>query len=85
VARNYATLYEEPLLCGLVREVVKSIKANLKVDWTEPHRDDVKAAIVSAVRRVLRRRKVKAEDLDGFVTRVMEQAEVVFGDWPRAA
>jgi hypothetical protein len=59
---------------------VATIKKNLKVDWTEPHREDVKAAVRAAVKRVLRRRGVKEEDFEPFVARIMEQAEALYGD-----
>ncbi len=85
VADSYATLYDEAFLCDLIREVVATVKQNLKVDWTEPHRDDVKAAVRSAVRRTLRRRGVRADDLDPFVERVLTQAEALFANWPIAA
>ena len=62
-----------------------SIKRNLKVDWTEPHRHGVKAAVRVAVKNVLRKRGVKSEDIEGFVSAVMEQAEASFRDWPIAA
>jgi type I restriction enzyme, R subunit len=65
--------------------VVQTIKRNLKVEWTEPHRDDIKAAVRSAIRRVLRRRNIKAEDFDQFLTFIMEQAEALYADWPLAA
>jgi type I restriction enzyme, R subunit len=85
VAVSYATLYDQAFLCDLIREVVATVKQNLKVDWTEPHRDDVKAAVRSAVRRTLRRRGVRIDDLDPFVERVLIQAEALFADWPIAS
>jgi hypothetical protein len=57
-----------------------TVKKNLKVDWTEPHREDVKAAVRAAVRRVLRRRGVKEEDFEPFLVRIMEQTEVLYGN-----
>jgi type I restriction enzyme R subunit len=85
VAANRETVYEPPFLCDLVRDVVQTIRRNLKIDWTEAHRDDVHAAIRAAVRRVLRKRNVKDEDLDPFVERFMVQAKALYADWPRAA
>ena len=85
VAANFGQVYEQEFLRDLVHDVVLSIKRNLKVDWTEPHRHIVKAAVRVAVRNVLRRRGVKAQDLEGFVSAVMEQAEASFRDWPMAA
>jgi type I restriction enzyme R subunit len=85
VAENYATIYNQAFLCELIREVVQTIKKNVKVDWTEPHREDVKAAVRAAVRRVLRRRGLREEDFDPFLERIMQQAEAIYADWPQAA
>jgi type I restriction enzyme R subunit len=85
VSDNYETVYEQPFLRDLVHEVVQTIKSNLKVDWIEPHRDDVRAAIRTAVKRVLRRRDVKAEDFEPFMEKFMAQAEALYAEWPLAA
>ena len=69
----------------LIHEVVQSIKRNLKVDWTEPHREDVKAEIRAAVKRVLRNRNVRAEDFDLLIGKIMAQAEALYAEWPTAA
>lgn len=85
VAENAAKVYDEPFLRDLVHEVVVSIKKNLKVDWTEAHREDVKSEVRAAVKRVLRRRNVREEDFDPFVERFMKQAEELFAGWPTQA
>jgi type I restriction enzyme R subunit len=85
VATNYATVYGNEYLSGLIHDVVQTIKRNLKVDWTEAHRDDVMAGIRAAVKRVLRQRDVKAEDLEPLTKAVMEQAAALYADWPVAA
>ena len=85
VAANFGNVYDDAFLRDLVHDVVQAIKRNLKVDWTEPHREDVKAGVRAAVRRVLRRKKVKAEDLEPIMPLVMEQAEARYRDWPQAA
>lgn len=82
VAAIYEQAYSRDFLRDLVHDVVQSIKRNLKVDWTEPHREDVKAAVRSAVKRVLRNRGVKAEDFDPLIVHIMAQAEALFADWP---
>jgi type I restriction enzyme, R subunit len=69
----------------LVHDVVQTIKKNLKVDWTEPHRDDVRATSRAGVRRVLRRRDVKVEDFEPFIEKFMAQAEELYDEWPLAA
>jgi type I restriction enzyme R subunit len=85
IAENHEAVYDQQFLRDLVHDVVQTIKANLQIDWTEPHREDVKAAVRTAVKHVLRRRKVNAADLDPFLNRIVQQAEALYGDWPLAA
>ncbi len=85
VAASGESIYDQQFLCNLIHDVVQTIKGNLKVDWTEPHREDVKAAVRAAVRRVLRRRGVRQEDFEPFLSRIIQQAEALFADWPFAA
>jgi type I restriction enzyme R subunit len=85
VAAHLGKLYSVEFLRTLIQEVVQTIKRNLKVDWTEPHRDDVKASVRAAVRRVLRNRGVEAKDFEPLVATVMAQAEALYGNWPLAA
>lgn len=85
VATNYDKVYDPGLLRDLVHDVVQSIKRNLKVDWTEPHREDVKASVRAAVKRVLRARGIKAEDFEPLVGAIMAQAEAIYAEWPLAA
>ncbi len=85
VRDTYATVYDEPFLRDLVHDVVLVVKGNLKVDWTEPHREDVKSSVKAAVKRVLRKRGVKQEDFDGLTNAVLGQAAAMWKDWPRVA
>ena len=85
VAAQREAVYGVEFMRDLIHEVVQVIKRTVKVDWTEPHRDDVKAAVRAAVRRVLRAREVKAEDLEPFMAAVMAQAEALYANWPLAA
>ena len=68
------------MLRDLVHDVVGAIKRNLKVDWTAPHREDVRAAIRAAVKRALRRRDLHFDVIDTIVDRVMAQAEALYAD-----
>jgi type I restriction enzyme R subunit len=77
--------YDMPFLCDLVRDVVQAVKRNLKVDWTKPHRENVKAGVQTAVKNTLRRKRIKAEQFEFILRRVMEQAEALYADWPLAA
>ena len=54
------------------------------MDWTEPHRDQVRAEIRAAVKRVLRRRGVREADFEPFIARLMQQAESQYAEWPFA-
>jgi type I restriction enzyme R subunit len=85
VRDNYASVYDEPFLRDLVHDVVQAVKGNLKVDWTEPHREDVKASVKAAVKRVLKRRGVKPEDFDGLTSAVLVQATALWKDWAGVA
>jgi type I restriction enzyme R subunit len=72
-------------IADLVRQVVKSVRANLQVDWTKPHRSDIEAAVQSAVGRVLRRNRIKGEQFAFLRSRLMKQAKASFEDWPMVA
>jgi len=85
VAQNVANLYDQQFLCDLVRDVVQAVKKNLKVDWTKPHREDVKAGVRAAVKTVLRKKGVKAEYLEALTKQVIIQAEAMFSNWPLPA
>lgn len=85
VAAGHETVYEPGFLRDLVHDVVQTVKSQLKVDWTQPHRDEIRAGVRAAVKRVLYRRAVRAEDLNALLDAVMRQAEAMYADWPRAA
>lgn len=78
-------VYDDQFLRDLVHEIVVAVKANLKVDWTAPHRDDVRATVRAAVKRTLRSRGVRPEHFERYVDVVMEQAVASFALWPLAA
>ncbi|GMV39966.1 MAG: hypothetical protein AMXMBFR64_16820 [Myxococcales bacterium] len=82
---NYAAVYDEPFLRDLVHDVVQAVKGGLKVDWTEPHRENVKASVKAAVKRVLARRGVKQDDFEGLTDAVLGQAVALWKHWPRVA
>ncbi len=72
-------------IADLVRQVVKSVRANLQVDWTKPHRSDIEAAVQSAVGRVLRRKRIKGEQFAFLRKRLMKQAKASYEEWPLVA
>jgi len=85
IAENAESVYDEAFLRDLVHDVVQTIKRNLKVDWTEPHRDQVRAEIRAAVKRVLRKRGVREADFEPFIARFIQQAEAQYAGWPLVA
>ena len=85
VAENARDIYDKAFLRDLIHDVVQTIKKNLKVDWTQPHREGVKAGVRAAVKRVLRKRGVQVEDFEPFLQRIMLQAEALYAEWPLAA
>ena len=84
-ARKFDQVYGIEFLRDLVHEVALTIKRNLKVDWTEPHREDVKSAVRATVKRTLRDRGVKASDLEALTVAIMSQAMMLYARWPIAA
>ncbi len=78
-------VFDRKYMSDLVREVVQAVKRNLKVDWTKPHRENVKAAVLAEVKMVLRRRGVRADKFQFILNSIMKQAEAMYQDWPLAA
>ena len=66
-------------LKAIARELVKSLKANLKIDWTEI--ESVRAQIRIAIKRILRRYKYPPDKQDMAIKNVIEQAEELYGEW----
>lgn len=66
-------------------DVLQAVKRNLRPDWTQPHRSDVRAAVRYSVKMVLKRRRLRDDDREAFAERLLAQAEARFGNWPLAA
>lgn len=85
VQRAYPDVWDSQTLRDVVHEVVRTVRGNLQVDWTAAHRADVRASVVSAVKRTLFRRGLTADALDAAAALVVEQAERRWKNWPEAA
>ena len=68
-----------------LRGSVEPAHYKLKVVWTEPHRDQVRAEIRAAMKRVLLKRGVREADFELFIARFMQQAEAQYAEWPLVA
>jgi type I restriction enzyme R subunit len=66
-------------LKAIARELVKSLKANLKIDWTQ--RESVRAQIRIAIKRILKRYKYPPDKQERAIKTVIDQAEELYGDW----
>jgi type I restriction enzyme R subunit len=66
-------------LKAIARELVKSLKANLKVDWTQ--RETVRAQIRIAIKRILKHYKYPPDRQEAAIKTVIEQAEELYGEW----
>lgn len=66
-------------LKAIARELVKSLKANLKIDWAR--RESVRAQIRLAIKRILRRYKYPPDRQEAAIKTVIEQAEELYGEW----
>lgn len=72
-------------IADLVRQVIKSVRANLQVDWPKLHHSDIEVAVQSAIGRVLRRNRIKGEQFTFLRKRLMKQAKASYEDWPMVA
>jgi len=69
----------DEILKAIARELVKSLKANLKVDWTQ--RESVRAQIRLSIKRILKLYKYPPDKQEKAIKTVIEQAEELYGDW----
>jgi len=67
-------------LKGLVKELVKTIRKDIAIDWT--NHEIIKARIRADVRMVLLRHDVSYDDMDILLNRVYEQAQYLYKDYP---
>jgi type I restriction enzyme, R subunit len=66
-------------LKAIAREVAEAIRANVTIDWTV--KETVRANLRVLVKRILRKHGYPPDKQESAVQTVLEQAEVVAGDW----
>ena len=65
-----------------VRELVKTVKGNVSIDWTV--RENVRAKLRVMVKRVLRKHGYPPDKQEKATQTVLEQAEVLSEEWAEA-
>lgn len=63
----------------IARELVKTVRANVKVDWTI--RENVRAQLRVLVKRILRKYGYPPDKQEKATLTVLEQAEVLSSEW----
>ncbi len=69
----------EPTLAGIARELVATVKKNVTIDWTL--RENVRAQLRVIVKRILRKYGYPPDKQEKATQLVLEQAEVLSGEW----
>ncbi len=69
----------DEILKSIARELVTSLKANLKIDWKQ--RESVRAQIRLSIKRILKHYKYPPDRQEAAIKTVIEQAEELYGDW----
>ena len=72
----------EPTLAGIARELVATVKKNVTIDWTM--RENVRAQLRVIVKRILRKYGYPPDKQEKATQLVLEQAEVLSGEWALA-
>lgn len=77
--------FSNEFVAQLVHKVVSAMKKEFKVDWTNPHRQDVLAKVNLAVKMVLMREKITGEQLRFLTNAIVDQAKEQYKGWPMHA
>ena len=69
----------DAVLCQIARELVETVRANAKIDWTR--REDVRAQLRVAVKRLLRKHGYPPDKQEKATNTVIKQAEALTTTW----
>ena len=72
-------LMGDAVLCQIARELVETVRANAKIDWTR--REDVRAQLRVAVKRLLRKHGYPPDKQEKATNTVIKQAEALTTTW----
>jgi type I restriction enzyme R subunit len=74
--------FSNEFVANLIHKVVAAMKKEFQVDWTNPHRQDILAKVNLAVKMVLMKEKIKAEQIRFLTNALVEQAKEQYKDYP---
>ena len=63
-----------------LKKLVKSIKGNLSIDWTQ--HENVKAKVRASVKRILRKHGFSPIKYPSTIELILKQAEALYKEWP---
>ncbi|MBC7261342.1 MAG: DUF3387 domain-containing protein, partial [Chloroflexi bacterium] len=69
----------EPTLCAIAQELVRTVRANVTVDWAV--RENVRAQLRVLVKRILRKYGYPPDKQEKATQTVLQQAEVLSAEW----
>ena len=69
----------DEVLRGIARELVAAVRGNVTIDWTI--RENVRAHLRVLVKRILRKHGYPPDKQEKATKTVLEQAEVLSGEW----
>lgn len=69
----------EPILKKIAQDLVKEIKASIKIDWTV--KESVRAEMRVRIRRLLRKHGYPPDKQEQATQTVLQQAELLCKDW----
>ncbi len=72
----------DEVLCTIARELVKTVRANVTIDWTV--RENVRAHLRVLVKRILRKYGYPPDKQEKATQTVLEQAEALSQEWAAA-
>jgi type I restriction enzyme R subunit len=80
LSRGERFIASDKELKKLVKKLVKTIRGNLSIDWTE--HENVRSKVRAAVKRLLRKHGFSPVKYPTTINLIMKQAEALYKDWP---
>jgi len=82
IANMENATFDNQFMANLVHQVVKNMKKEFQVDWTNPHRQDILSKVNLSIKATLMKNKIKPEQLRFLTNAFVAEAKEQFKDWP---